>query len=55
MICTCWWWIIVTSEREIEQDKRLEALRSVQCAVRRKTEIFKQPTLCKTCIGKSLV
>ena len=37
MICTYWCWLIVTGERDIEQDKRLEPVRSVQCAVSRKT------------------
>ena len=37
MIYTYWRWISVTGEREDEQDKRMEPVRSVQCAVSRKT------------------
>ena len=37
IICTYWWWPSVNGEREIKQDKRLGPVRSVQCAVSRKT------------------
>jgi len=29
MICTYLWWLSVTAEREVEEDKRLETVRSV--------------------------
>jgi hypothetical protein len=51
MICTYWWFLSITAEREVGQDKRLETDRSVQCAVSRKTEIFKHPSLRKTCMA----
>ena len=40
MVCTYWWWLSVTAEREAEQDKRSEPVRSVQCAVSRKTQKY---------------
>jgi len=33
MICTYWWWLTVATEREVEQDKRLERVRSVLCLI----------------------
>ena len=55
MVCTYWWWFSVTAEREVSQDKPLEAVRSVQCAVSRKTELYKHKSLSKTCMSKSMV
>jgi len=37
MICTYWWRFSEAGEREVEQDKRSELVRSVLWAVRRKT------------------
>ena len=46
MICTYWWWLSVTGEREIEQNKRSEPVRSVHCAVSRKTQKFTNTRHC---------
>jgi hypothetical protein len=40
MVCTYWWLLCLTGERKVEQDRRLEPDRNVQCAVSRKTEKY---------------
>ena len=46
MICTYWWWLSVTGERQTEQDNLLEPARSVQWTVSRKTQKYSNNRHC---------
>jgi hypothetical protein len=46
MICTYWWWLSVTGEREIEKDKHSEPVRSVQWDESRKTQKYSDKRHC---------
>ena len=54
MICTYWWWLSVTGKREVEQYKRSEPVRSVQCAVSRKTQKYINMRHCVKPVWSSL-
>ena len=54
MICTYWWWLGVTGEREIEQQKRLARDGSVQYVVSRKTQKYSDTRHCVKSVWASV-